>query len=510
MSDFKYLFFLPCAHSSSVLGILLDEAMKLRNSGVKTELYYCDNYLDVCKFNYLGIKSKCISCSMKHKHLLNKYFNYENCFSLKELAEEKKIPIPVINLAYSSVRDIKNLNYNNTNIGLGCFSTYVSLSRNLHPLMNSEFKIYFSKLLMEAAKMVEIGQNIIDQKRETTVCLFNGRFLDSRPLVEICSADDIRFRCYEAGITKEFKTKKLYFENALPHDIKEFTEKVNKYWDKNPNSDEKKLMAKEFYQRKLNNLFAGSTVYTKNQDLKLLPENWDNEKQNISIFCSSEDEFVSIGGEYDEHSLFPSQLEAIKKIARLLNKRDDIHLYLRIHPNLKGIKYKYHTDLLNLDKKYENITVIPANSPISSYTLLKNSQKIIVFNSTVGVEAVYAGKPVISLTAAIYYYLDLTYKPTSVEELKRMLLSPLKPKPVIDALKYAYYSLYIEESFFDTVNFTEIKELKVFKHEFSFAMYTNLWGSKFLYWSYFKLISKIRTSLIDKKLFRSLPLKEKE
>lgn len=504
----KYQFFLPCSHSSSVLGILLDEALNLKSNGSEIELYYCGNYLNVCKSNYLGQKSKCISCRLKHEYLLNKYFKNENCYSLKDLAYKANIIPELQNYRYSTVTDIKQIQYNNINIGLGCYSTYVSLTRNCEPLIDENFKTYFDILLQESSKMVTISHQIINNNNHI-VCLFNGRFMDSRPIVETCAERKVKFRCYEAGFTKEMRIKKLFFEDSLPHDMQSFANKVNYYWEKGENFDQKEQIAKEFFERKLNNLSVGDMIYTINQDINLLPDNWNDKKQNIVFFSSSEDEFVGVGGEYDEHSLFPTQLEGIIAIAEMLKGKKDIHLYLRIHPNLKYVTYKYHTKLLELESRFKNITVIRSNSLVSSYSLLKNCQKVIVFNSTMGVEAVYAGKPVILLTAAFYFYLDIAYIPKTINELEEMLINDLNPKPKLDALKYAYYYLYIEETYFDTINFSDVKTMKIYNRILAFTKYSKLFGSNILFWLYFKIISQIRILFIDSKVFNALPTIER-
>lgn len=503
----NYSFFLPCAHSSSVTGILIDEAYKQKKEGNQVDIFYCDGYLKLCKYNNLGQKSKCESCKLKHRYLLKKYFNNENCFSLKEIALEHNVKSLYKNLNYSSVPEIKNLKYENLNIGLGCYSTYVSLTRNTDPLLNDTFRNYFDSLINESIKMAQIVKKIIN--KDSIICLFNGRFLDSRPIVEYCSNNNINYRCYEAGITKDFKIKKLYYENSLPHNMQAFANKVNKYWEKNENSVDKIQLAHEFFERKLKNKPMGDKVYTADQVENTLPPEWDSKKTNIVIFNSSEDEFAGIGGEYDKHSLFATQYEGIKFIANFLLTYKDIHLYVRIHPNLKNIKYKYHTELLKLDKEFSNLTIIPAGSSVSSYTLLQNSNKVIVFNSTMGVEANYAQKPVILLYAAIYYYLNIAYKPSSIIELEQMLLSKLPPKNLEESLKYAYYYMYVEEKYFETINFSERTTIKILNKKLSFVGYTKLLNSHLVYELFFKLKSYMKIKFSDSKVFNSLPIEEK-
>ena len=78
----------------------------------------------------------------------------------------------------------------------------------------------------------------------------------------------------------------------------------------------------------------------------MLPDDYNENERNFVIFNSSEDEIVSLGGEWDEDNLFESQVESIRFVLEHLP--ENTHLYLRIHPNLKGLNAEYHTNLYKL------------------------------------------------------------------------------------------------------------------------------------------------------------------
>ena len=98
--------------------------------------------------------------------------------------------------------------------------------------------------------------------------------------------------------------------------------------------------------------------------------------------------------EYDKARLFPTQLDAIVNIAEFLKNNPKVRVYLRIHPNLTNVPYKYHTDLLKLGEKYPNMTVIPGGSSLSTYALIDRADVVVVWGSTTGAEAVYHDKTV--------------------------------------------------------------------------------------------------------------------
>ena len=77
---------------------------------------------------------------------------------------------------------------------------------------------------------------------------------------------------------------------------------------------------------------------------------------NVMIFNSSADELAALGGEWDKDVLFNSQYEAIDYM--LSHSSSAIHYYLRIHPNLKDVPYRFVTELYGLSKKHTNITII--------------------------------------------------------------------------------------------------------------------------------------------------------
>ena len=192
---------------------------------------------------------------------------------------------------------------------------------------------------------------------------------------------------------------------------------AEKLWDMDgvPMS-EKQRLGTEFYEKRRNSQMAGDRVYTLNQVNGLLPENFSRDKENIVIFNSSEDEFASIGKDFDDYQLFKNQTAGIQFLLKNL-PADKYQIYVRIHPNLTRVKYDYVMELFELPKKYENVTLIPPDSKVSTYALMDAADKVVVFGSTMGAEASYSGKPVILVGPSFYYFLNVAYTPESEQEL---------------------------------------------------------------------------------------------
>ena len=242
-----------------------------------------------------------------------------------------------------------------------------------------------------------------------------------------------------------------------------------------------------------------------------MPNEWDENKRNIIIYNSSEDEYVAIGEEYEDLALFPDQYMALKYIFNEHKDDSEIHFYLRIHPNLKGVSYKYHMDLYEFEREFENVSVIGADNPISSYKLLDLSEKVIVFGSTIGLESVYWGKAVILLGCTWYYYSDICYLPETKEELSTMILQTLKPKYNDNVLKQGLFHYYRKATFIDSeppfkyVNYNPI-QIFFFNKKIVGYSFQKIWSSTTLYALYVAAIKFLSLKLLKNKF--SLPTKD--
>ncbi|MCB5658873.1 hypothetical protein LIQ27_22535, partial [Bacteroides fragilis] len=102
-------------------------------------------------------------------------------------------------------------------------------------------------------------------------------------------------RTYEFDGGREEKFIKLYFENALPHNLIINTNYAFECWNNSKDCDRiKKEKAKSFFEKRRNGIIAGDKVYIENQIKGKLPIDWDDTKRNIAIFNSSEDEFIAV------------------------------------------------------------------------------------------------------------------------------------------------------------------------------------------------------------------------
>ncbi len=427
-----------------MLGIILDEAKKLiEEKGAHVYIVVCEGFLDICLANPTGKKSICNVCIKHTLHSISSTLGKEHCRILHLRDYYTSIDIPVF--AIPDVESLKQIEYKGVKIGYASLSTYVHLTRNQEPKMDKKALVYFNALLAQAIRLTDAFQNILDKVQPDLVSTYNGRFNEFRPVYETTLNNSIVIYMYEVVRLKDQRFYKVLFKNMLPHNVKGNLWRVNECWN-NPAlaEGENEMVARNFFDRRRTGQVAGDKVYVGNMKKGVLPENWDSSKSNIAIFNSSEDEIVAIGDEYSSLSLFKTQLEGLASIFERFKNQSDMHFYLRIHPNLEKIRYKYHTELYEFENKYSNVTVIAPNSSINSYDLMEAVEKVIVFGSTIGLEAAYWKKPVILLSCAFYYYADFCYVPKSEEALFDLIPKDLEPKQNENILKYGLY--YIDQA----------------------------------------------------------------
>lgn len=501
----KHLVFNSCAYQQPHAGVMLEEALSLFYLGHEVVYVYCDKYLDFCFSNPEGRSILCTLCKSCHKMMQKELPKGMKVLALKRAENKRKDRI----FEYSSISGIKRLQYRNVLIGYAALSTFVSLTRNSSPDFNSTFYNYFNSLLNQICNYTDLIYELLDQENPKSISFITGRMFEQRVFLDIAKSRKILIRSNEiiGGPRVMELADRIIYENCLPHDIPNNTILIEKLWQfPNVSEHDNIQKGKAFFEKRANGIMAGDKVYTNLQRKGKLPDNWDSAKQNIIIFNSSEDEFLSVGPDFDAYSLFETQIEGIRFLVENIHDQS-IHIYLRIHPNLKDIQYKFHTDLYKL--KYDNLTVIPASASVSTYALIENASKVIVFGSTTGAEAAYWGRAVILLGGAFYYDLDICYTPSNRQKLLDLLLQKeLPPKNnILEAIKYGYYlqnrhPLAIPPKY---INFN-ICEHQFLGLKYLASDYMKFWGSIFLFKVYDVIMRRLITKISIPKIKLPYPI----
>lgn len=347
---------------------------------------------------------------------------------------------------YQTIEDIRSLDYRGVKVGWAALSVFISKTSDVNPSTNEVFRGLFDPILRSAIRLTDVAIYVIEDWKPDLITIFNGRTTDTRPLLDLGKKYDVEVRALENVKEGPHRYRVRVFPNCPPQDREFHRKETLDVWSNTLKSNEEKqaIAARFFLGRRAGEGTRDLRSYIDDQDPDELPQDWDDQRRNIVVFNSSENEVAGVP-EAVEGALFGSQTEGLEFI--LANLPDDgrTWLTLRVHPNLKGVDRDHHTDLYKLEGKDKRITIVPPESAVSTYALMDRASIVIVFNSSTGVEASYWGKPVIALRQPIYAGLDIVYEPKSRKELVRMISSPLEPKLKLGAEKWAFRLMALEE-----------------------------------------------------------------
>ena len=338
MTD-KILVQLPIGTHSPNMEVTICYTNDLIRQGHDITILTCSGSNDSCLYNPLGLPSTCRACKRRTRealsHLIGTYKHKET------LARGD------YEFTYNSTEELKAIKYRGTCVGYSALSTYASLTRSVDiDYDNYKTKKIIDGYLTTACKLADSTINLQQSSSFDRFVLFNSRLNTYRSFFDLAINNNIPITVIELNFNKE---NAMLFENSMPHDITYNGLLIESLFERLGYKETKKR-AKSFFNNRAKSLFSNEESYTKQQDKTLLPNGWDPHKKNIVIFNSSEDEFMAIGGSWEENKLFNNQYDGLKFISNYA-KNNNIVFYLRVHPNLYGTQSSYLKKLASLKNK---------------------------------------------------------------------------------------------------------------------------------------------------------------
>jgi len=316
----------------------------------------------------------------------------------------------------ASCQDVEEITVDGVDIGVAAISSVISLLREPRPDVATHLSMIRLNLISAARTYFSI-LNHLRNLRPDRFILFNGRYAQLRPALSAAQKLSVETYVHErAGVLERYSLTR----NNSTHDLETMKEEILRI---SRNSDlsvaEREQLACQWYEERRNNKIQAWESFTAAQRWGYVPE-LSCDKVNLVIFNSSEDELETFKDW--RNPLYRDQNQGIELIVSALDC-DRFRIFLREHPNLTGIDNSQTRRLRELAEKYPQLTVIPAESLVSTYSLLDSSDVVLTFGSTVGIEAVYSKKPSFLMGRAFYEHLGCCISPSSHDELISLLNS---------------------------------------------------------------------------------------
>jgi len=438
----RYIIYIPNGLNTPEFEILLSKAQILIDAKKNVEIITLGGGFNekvyATSTNIFSQNSIDLAC--KYKRNLG-FKKLKGKFKLTYTPALKNLKSKFSHLKFRNRKDVNKILIEGSDIGAAALSSYINLTRdaNLDGLLvkNTVLNLMNTSLNLYYFFKHKINKN-------DHVFMFSGRNNEYRPLFRFAVKNKIKISNLEFSGDGESNKGIRDFKDRLAHDPFTIKTEVNRHWKK---STKKNKCDHYFMYIKAGRVVNDKASYVLKQDKSLLPKEWDNKKRNIVYFTSSEDEYAALGGIFDK-TIYKNQTESLKMIVKDINKYKDkdIYFWIRCHPNLQGVFWKYNAEVFKLHDPKNRVFVVDPSSKVSSYRMLENCEKIINYQSRTGIEAVYWRKPSIIVGRAIFDELGGTYNPKSHQQAMKWILDKnLKPKSMLVAIKYA--SFWVEGGF---------------------------------------------------------------
>ena len=421
--------YLSTPHYETELELMKEHIIK----GDKVYVLHCKGELKSCFANFKDYKSICYSCQRRFKNGI-KFMN--NKVKIINYPLENNKFYNVIPDVFENIEQLKLFKIGFAELGICTASSLITAINKEHLLDTIIYKDIIAREINNAYYVYLSFKELISNLKPDLVYLFNGRFSTVLPALNACEEMNINYITHERGGKIGYYT---LYKNTIPHNLENISSEIKQIKNFIPEA-EYKSDGCAFFEDRRKRIVHSWWSFTKNQIYNYLPENFNNNRINITFFNTTIEEYAAIRCWKKPIRIYKDEIDAICNILDSFST-SQYHFYLRVHPNLTGLNNSQTQRINSLKNKYFNLTIIPAESKIDSYALMDNSNKVITFGSTTGVEACYWGIPSILLGIALYKDLDCCYIPRSHEEVINLLNNELIPKSKNEAILYGYWEL---------------------------------------------------------------------
>lgn len=342
-----------------------------------------------------------------------------------------------------SVVELSNLNFNDRPLGdLVMASTRWILRR--HHLEDDELTQYLlSEYILSANSIADEFTNLLKDVHPEAVVLFNGlqypeavvRWVAQKKGIRVIT-HEVNLQPYSAIFTDGQAT--IYPMN-IPQDFQL--------------SDQQNQILNHYLERRFQGDFKMAGI-----------KFWSSIIQLPDDFLKFADQFDSLvpvftnvifdTSQAHANTIFSNMFEWLDLVCKTAGQHPETLFVIRAHPDEKRTGKSSQESVLSWAAEkglnnLPNVRLIGPDEILSSYELIQRSKFTIVYNSSIGLEAVLLGKPVLCAGKARYTQYSTVFYPETQMDYENLLVSFLEsvdievPSEYLDnARKFLFFQLY--------------------------------------------------------------------
>ena len=304
-------------------------------------------------------------------------------------------------------------------------------------------RAFFRSFILSAWNVYSQFSALLDKETPSAVVVFNGMFYPEAAARHACLEQNVRVITHEVGLrpfTAFFTTgEATAYPMVIDPDF-QLTDEMNHGLDEY-------LFAR--YQGDFS--MAGIRFWP---EMKPLDEGFVHKAAGYTRIVPVFTNVIFDTSQVHANTIFPHMFAWLENVRAVARAHPEILFVLRAHPDecrpgkesresVAG--WVMQSGILNL----ENVIFYNADEFVNSYELIRRSHLVMVYNSTIGLEAALLGKPVIAGGKARFTQLKTSFYCSSTNEYNTLLEQLLTAESIQtpaefqeNARRFLYYQLY--------------------------------------------------------------------
>lgn len=391
----------------------------------------------------------CIAQSQRlFAHAPTLWFSYQEDEDLKRSLESLNIS-ELSNFTFTPPRGVNS----SEDIPLGEFVLpSIRWALRLHHLLDDESTRYlFREYILSAWRVANEFSKFLEQTEPQVIVLFNGVLFPEAIARWVAQKSGFRVITHEVG----FKPFSAFFTNqqatAYPLDVPEDYELTH----------EQDQLLDDYLEKRFQGQFtmAGIRFWPEMRGLdKDFLRKADQFKQIVPIFSN----VIYDTSQIHASTIFPHMFAWLDLVTEIVRARPETLFVLRAHPDEQRPGKISRESVQNWYKRkglenLQNYIFVNSREFLSSYELIQRSKFVMVYNSSIGLEATLMGKAVLCGGTARYTPYNTVFSPESPQEYQSMAEEfltidkeiEIPPDFLINARRLMYFQVFRASLSFD-------------------------------------------------------------
>lgn len=421
-------------------GFALLTGWMLRLAGCRVINFVCDRGMSACVLGTsrddYELPMPCASCTWQSAALAASTETNWFGFSTAEAMANQ--------LAHATLAQLQEFSYGGVELGKLVLPSIRWVLRRHNLIENEATLALYRRYILSAWNVRREFLELLAEIAVDEVVVFNGMFFPEAVVRDVCRQKHIPCVSHEVGLMPLTGYFTRGDATAYPINIPPEFEL----------SAEKNKQLDEYLARRFQGDFSMAGIQFWPEMEPLADAFWQKAsqfRQIVPVFTN----VIFDTSQSHANVLFDDMFAWLDEVKKLIERHPDTYFVVRAHPdeNRAGkasqesvSAWAAAADLESLP----NVLFVPPDQRFSSYELINKSRMVMVYNSTIGLEAVLLGKPVLCAGKARFTQIPTVFFPASRDEylaLAEEMLSGNEPIAVPEAFKrnaraFLFYQLY--------------------------------------------------------------------